>query len=210
MGVDMVTVVPSSTTEFEESRRVALARTSSVDAAYSDPDLLIREYFLSSSNQRFALRKAIIQHVKSVRSVLEILSRGASGKAHDGYDGAVNLLAEIDNFALLRNASQTAQKAYLSMLQNPTTWNFAERFLEIFIKAIACAYQIDANQRLRLLIDFLPQANRRIIKASIIDALMIVSDEVNLNDVKVIIERFARDQDQYICDYAAEALQDLS
>ncbi|PSB25354.1 hypothetical protein C7B82_23790 [Stenomitos frigidus ULC18] len=152
----------------------------------------------------------IIQHIKSLKSIFEILSRGASGKARDSYDGAVNLLAEIDSFELLKNASQAAQKAYLLMLEKPSNLKFAESFLEILIKAIACAYKIDANQRLRLLRDILPQADRRMIKASMIDALTIISDEANLDSVKATIEQFASDQDQYIRDYATAALQDIS
>lgn len=173
-------------------------------------ELELRKYFFSSSAQRCASRKVIIQHIKSLKSIFEILSRGASGKARDSYDGAVNLLAEIDSFELFKNASQAAQKAYLLMLEDPSNWNFAESFLEILIKAIACAYKINANQRLQLLRDILPQADRRMIKASMIDALALISDEANLDSVKATIEQFVSDQDQYICDYAVAALQDIS
>lgn len=206
----MAELMTSSSIEYRKDIGNVSAKTSSVDAFYSDPDLLIREYFLSSSAQRCASRKAIIQHIRSLKPIFEILSRGASGKARDSYDGAVNLLAEIDSFELLRNASQSAQKAYLLMLEKPSNWSFAESFLEILIKAIACAYKIDANQRLQLLTDMLPQADRRMIKASMIDALTIISDEANLNSVKATIEQFASDQDQYIHDYAVAALLDIS
>lgn len=211
----MVGLATSSTIEYRESSGMSPARTSSVDAAYNDPDLLIREYFLSSDAQRCSSRQTIIQHIKSLKSVFEILSRGASGNARNGYDGAANLLAEINTVELLNQASQAAQKVYPPMLQNSSTRIFAEISLEILIKAIACAYKLDGTQRLQLLKSFLPQVEafpsrtRRIINASIIDALLILEEDADLSQIKAVIETFISDGDQYVSDYAREALEEL-
>lgn len=205
----MVTLVQSSSIEYREKTSFASVRTSSIDASYSDPDLLIGEYFLSSLTQRAISRKIIIQHIKTLQSIFAILSWGASGKTRDSYDGAVNLLSEISNLELLRLTCQAVEKPYAQMIGNPSTRVFAENFLEILIKAIACAYKVDAGQRLRLLTTALPETDERMIKASIIDALIILSDEADQDAVKAAIAGFSSDQDEYIRDYAAEALQDI-
>jgi hypothetical protein len=206
----MVELNTVSTIGFKKSTTTAAARTSSVDASYSDPDLLIREYFLSSSSRRAISRKIVIKHINTLTSIFTVLGWGASGKVRNGYDGAVSLLAEIDSFELLRKASQTIEQNYLSITEKHPGQNFIESSFEILIKSIACAYKIDAGRRLKLLIDILPQLHQRIIKASIIDALVLISDEVDLNDVRRVIQNLEFDSDQYIRSYAAEALQDIS
>jgi hypothetical protein len=202
-------VVTTSSIEDINYANPASVKTSSVDAAYSDPDLLIREYFLSSSEQRAKSRSTIASHVQGLKSVFAILSWGASGKVQDSFDGAVNLLAETNDLEILNSACQTVKKPYLQMYRNPSTRVFSENFLEILIKAIACAYKVNANQRLRLLTQSVPSVDNRIIKASLIDALVLVSDEVDANTVQTAIERYTSDFDQYIRDYASEALQDI-
>lgn len=186
-------------------------KTSSVDAYFSDPDLLIREYFLSSSSKRAKSRQTIIERINLLpKSILAVLSWGASGKTHDSYDGAINLLAETNSISLLELLSITARELYIPMLENPSYRVFAENCLEILIKAIACAYKVDPIQRYRLIFDVIPPTNRRTIKASVIDALLIIADEIDVNTIKNAIERYTFDKDQYICDYAKEALQELN
>ncbi len=186
-------------------------KTSSVDAYFSDPDLLIREYFLSSSSKRAKSRKTIIERINLLpKSILAVLSWGASGKIHDSYDGAINLLAETNSISLLELLSGTAKELYIPMLENPSYRDFAETCLEILIKSIACAYKVEPTQRYRLIFDVIPPTNRRTIKASIIDALLIIADEIDVNTIKNAIERYTFDKDQYICDYAKEALQELN
>lgn len=199
---------------YTDSTDLVLAKTSSVDAAYSDPDLLIREYFLSSSAQRARSRSAIAQHIKEVITVFAILSWGASGKARDGFDGAANLLAEISDLEIFSSACKDIETFYAKMCASPSTKVFSERFLEILIKAIACAYKVNAGQRLRLLTQLLDLVENRITAASLVDALVIISDELNTNLVRKVLEEFTtpssgRYIDQYICDYALEALQDI-
>ncbi len=202
----MVAVTTSSDVE---STNLVLARTSSVDASYSDPDLLIREYFLSSSEQRARSRSVVAKHIKGWKTVFSILSWGASGKARDGFDGAVNLLAETSNLEVLSSACRAAETCYPQMYANTSTKVFSERFLEILTKAIACAYKINANQRLGLLAQILVLANNRVTAASLIDALVIISDESDVNLVKNLLKRFTNNSGQYIRDYALEALQEI-
>jgi hypothetical protein len=206
----MVGLITSSSVEYKVNSSATPGGTTSVDASYSDPDLLIKEYFSSSSAQRAISRKAIIKRIKTPQSIFAILSWGASGKARDGYDGAVNLLAETNNLELLKSVSQNSVKIYMPMLGNTPTRNFAENSLEILIKAIACAYKIDADQRLKLLTDIFPQIDRRMIKVAVIDALTIISDDADLSRIKATLEHFTSHHDQYVCDYAADALQDIS
>jgi hypothetical protein len=209
MGIQMVATLTSSSLEYIGNASLTSAKTSSIVASYSDPDLLIREYFSSSSEQREKSRKIVIKHIETLASVFAVLSWGASGKAREGYDGAVNLLAEIGNLQLLSEICQNVRNLYFQMATNSSTRLFAENFIEILIKAIACAYKTDAHQRLRLLTQALPPIDNRMIKSSTIDALVILSDEVDLNKIKQEIERYISDSDQYICDYAREALQDI-
>jgi hypothetical protein len=205
----MVAIVTSSSIDYKQKTGLDSGNTSSTFAYHSDPDLLIREYFRSSSTQRAASRKTIIKHIKSFPSVLEILRWGSTSKIHDGYDGAVNLLAETNDIELLKTISQIAENIYVPMLQNSSSRNFAENSLEIIIKAIACAYQLDVNQRFRLL-NLIPKTDRRAVKAAIIDALTLIADEIDANRIKTAIEAFNSDRDPYIRNYAQEALQDIS
>lgn len=199
----------TSSIEYIKNVRSESVKTSSVVAYYSDPDLLIRGYFLSSPERRTELRTIVAHHIGRLESVFAVLSWGASGKARDGFDGAVNLLAEISDLEILRAACQAVGRPYLQMHENSSKRVFAENFLEILIKAVACAYRINPIQRLRLLTQVLPSIDHRIIKVSIIDALTIVSDEADVDLVKVAIERFSHDPDQYVCEYALEAFQDI-
>jgi len=160
----MVAVTTSSNVE---STSLVLAKTSSVDASYSDPDLLIREYFSSSSEQRARSRSVVSQHIKGITSVFAILSWGASSKARDGFDGAVNLLAETNDLELLSSACRAVKIRYPKMYAHASTRVFSERFLEILIKAVACAYKVNINQRLGLLVQLLALVNNRITTASL-------------------------------------------
>ncbi|GBO55184.1 hypothetical protein APA_3234 [Pseudanabaena sp. lw0831] len=200
----------TSSKDYKLDNAQSFSKASSVDAYRSDPDLLIREYFLSSSLQRSKSRKVIFQYINSWQSVLDVLRWGANSKANESYDGAVNLLAEIDSFAVLEILGLVAKKLYIPMLDNEAHRCLADSCLEILIKSIACAYKVDPTQRYRLIFDVIPPTNRRTIKASVIDALLIIADEIDVNTIKNAIERYTFDKDQYICDYAKEALQELN
>ena len=207
MGFEMAGLSTSSK-NYKLENTQSFSKTSSV-AYLSDPDLLIREYFLSSSLRRAKSRKVVSQYINSWQSVLAVLRWGANSKADDSYDGAVNLLAETDSFTTLEILGLIAKKLYIPMLDHESLRGVAESCLEILIKSIACAYKVEPIQRYRLIFDVIPPTNRRVIKASVIDALLTIADEIDMNTIKNAIERYTFDKDQYICDYAKEALQEL-
>ena len=146
-----------------------------------------------------------------MKSVLAVLSWGISGKASDAYDGAVDLLAEVDNVDLLI-ATSKYMEAKGELSASSSNSNFLDSLWEILIKAIACAYQIPVEQRFKLILNLITVSNRRIFKATIIDALTIVADEMNTEPIRNVIGRFASiyETDQYIRNYAQEALEDIS
>jgi hypothetical protein len=73
MGIQMA-IATTSSIEYIENIEAEPVKTSSVDASYSDPDLLIREYFLSSSAQRAKSRATVAQHIRGLKAVFAILS----------------------------------------------------------------------------------------------------------------------------------------
>jgi hypothetical protein len=195
----MVTLANSSSFNLvDETRKVV---SSSVDIAYyQDPDLLIKEYFASSSSQRALSRQVIINQIKSLPEIVEILKHGSSGKHRDGYDAAVNLLAESSKLNLLDAIS----RAFLRLSDIP------DKHWEILIKSIACAYKINPIQRFSLIIDIIrPVINKRILKAIIIDTLSILADDIHIEVIQETLNSFTADQDEYIRDYANETLQEI-
>lgn len=181
---------------------------SSLESDQVDPDLLIKNYFSSSSEQRYKSRKYIIKQIKDFQPFLAILSYGASGEYRESYEGAINLLAETDNFFLLNEVSFHSRDMYISLIQRYGI-NIAENFLEILITAIACAEKININDRFNLLVNVIPKINSRMIKASIIDALGLIAEEMEVDIIKAEIEKYISDQDSYISNYAQEAKEDL-
>lgn len=195
----MVTLINSlSSNLIDETRNTV---SSSVDLAYyQDPDLLIKEYFASSSSQRALSRQVIINQIKSLSEIVEILKHGSSGKYRDGYDAAVNLLAESNKLDLLDAISR-------AFLRLP---NIPDKHWEILIKSIACAYKINPIQKFSLIVDvILPAINKRVLKAVIIDALSILADDIHIEVIQKILNGFTTDQDQYIRNYANETLQEI-
>ena len=190
------------------SDRIYYSSVSSIESYQTDPDLLIKTYFSSSPEERYKSRKYIIEHIKDIKPVVAILSYGASGEYRESYEGAINLLAETDNFSLLKEISLHSGEMYNLFLQK-FQLNIAEKVLEILINALACAYKINVNDRFYLLINVIPKINSRMIKASMIDALGLIADEMDLEIIKEEIKKFISDEDQYISDYAQEALEDI-
>lgn len=181
--------------------------SSSLESDQVDPDLLIKNYFRSSSEQRYKSRKYIIEQIKDFQPFLAILSYGASGEYRESYEGAINLLAETDNFSLLNEVSYHSEYMYNSLL-NQYGINIAENFLEILITAIALADKININQRFNLLVNVIPKINSRMIKASMIDALGLIAGEIDLEIIKAEINKYIWDEDSYISNYAKEANED--
>lgn len=190
------------------SNLVYSSSASSIESYQTDPDLLIKNYFSASPEERYKSRQYVIKQIRNIQSVMAILSYGASGEYRDSYEGAINLLAETDNLALLTGISLNSEEIY-NLLYQKQAINIAEKVLEILINIIACAYKIHAKERFNLLVNVIPKINSRMIKASMIDALSLIADEMDREVIKAEIKKYNSDEDKYISDYAEEVLQDM-
>lgn len=204
--------------KYESAQTSNLLKTTSVDFRYrsSDPDLLIREYFLSSPAQRAKLRKLVSQNISSWQSVLAILGWSRRKGVSDAYDGASDLLAECTNIDFLKDTAQYLEATSLLASSGANNFSNLEDLWEVLIKGTAYASQIPAKERFKVVLDLSQISNRRIVKAAIIDALVILADELaDEMDIKLIRSSishfsFIREPDLYIRNYAKEALQELS
>lgn len=213
---DTVTRTISKTKESKELLP-QIAKTTSVDSRYlySDPDFLIREYFLSSPSERMKLRKLIFQTIESWLSILAILDWSRRKEILDAYDGASDLLAECANINLFKDTVQYLETtALLRSSSKEDKLSNLDDFWEVLIKGISYAHQISVSDRFQLLIGLFPIIKTRIFKAAIIDALVILADEdtIDIEQFKSSLEQFSspHEQDLYIRSYAEEALQAIS
>jgi hypothetical protein len=205
----------------QESEEVLLrtVKTTSVDSRYlySDPDSLIREYFLSSPATRAKLRRLVFQDIKSYQSILAILSWSRRKEVSDAYDAASDLLAECVDISFLKDAIQYLETVtLLTASSSGSKLSDLDDFWEVLIKGIAYAYQIPVKDRFQVLFSLFPISNTRIFKAAIIDALVILADEMDdemdIEQIKNSLEKFStpHEQDLYIRHCAEEALQEIS
>lgn len=229
-------IARSLSTDYQSVSSFNSSQFSSVEALSSDPDLLIKEYFTSSLEQRARVRRNIAQNIKSMWSVMDILSKGALSRYRDSYDGAINLLAEMEDAEILKQATRTAlYTLYRKNTESPLPRNFVDNFTEILIKSIACAYRINVRQRLDLIKQVLPlldqainataftvggstttsvrsypvglhKVSQRLTKTSIIDALSILSDDGAFEESMSEIKVFTSDTDEYVSNYALTCL----
>jgi hypothetical protein len=200
-------------------------KTTSADSKYSDdPDLLIREYFVySAPQQRVQLRKAIASNLKSFQ-VIKALRFGQRADIHDAYAATVDLLAEMNDVTPLIEAveSLAAIGKFLGksskFLKQPLQASHLvtlDGYWEILIKGIACAYKIPVEQRFKLIQTLVPTSttsNRRIIKSALIDAFLIIAEDLDTEQIKNALSYFlsSTESDSYIRAYTEEALQDLA
>lgn len=172
-----------------------------------DPDLLIKEYFLAKSNTRKKLLRFTAKHINSFKSVLKVLDWSIKKGVQEAYDGAIDLLAEcgeilliVANNRLLDSVSNTGD--VLNTEEKEEKW-------EVLIKGIACAQSIDPQQRFDTITKLIPTQKRRLVKAAIIDALLIMENEINTDSINSYLTRFSSsdEPDDYIQKYAKEALE---
>lgn len=198
----------------------AVPQVRSVDASYIEPDLLVQKYFAAAPVTRANSRRAIARSFKSIYPILEVVMYGADRKFEDAYHGAIDLLAECDEYLLRRavvillNSTQTPLKyqSRSQLLEQETYW-------EVLIRGIGCAYGIPGQRRLQILRYLLSNISaaeiltRRVVKAAMIDSLSLLADEegVDKNEIKLYIGLFMEplERDQYIRTYAEDALEDL-
>ncbi|BAU13031.1 hypothetical protein LEP3755_35670 [Leptolyngbya sp. NIES-3755] len=196
-------------------------RVSSVNAPYVEPDLRVRQYFLTYPQTRAKIRGAIAKSFTSVDSLLAIVAFGGNRNLEDAYDGAVDLLAECSGY-LLWNTAITLLNLTQASLRYQSRSRIAEQeiFWEVLIRGIGCAYHVPAQDRLQMLGQLLAMSSaaeiltRRVVKAAMIDSLRNLADDegVDKSEIRAYIGLFVipSERDQYIRTYAEEALEDLA
>jgi hypothetical protein len=167
--------------------------------------ILIKDYFQEHPNKRKALAQNVAKHITSVNVVLEVLDWGTSRKIREGFDATVMLLAECGNIII----------STVNHLPEPSpdnkNLNILERKWEILITSIACTSNISAQKRFDSIIRLIPDSKRRSVKIAIIDALLIMEDEIDVECIKNQLEHFLSDSehDEYVKECAKEALEDM-
>ena len=165
----------------------------------------IKDYFQAHPNNRKALAKNVAQYITSIDKVLEVLDLGTSRKIREGFDATVMLLAECGNIII----------STLHHLKKPTLDNqnllILEEKWEILIKSIACGSIISPQKRFDTIVKLIPDSNRRLIKTGIIDALLIMEDEIDIESIKSQLDYFLSnsEHDEYVKEYVKEALEDM-
>lgn len=191
-------------------------KATSVDSLYlsSDPDLLIREYFLSSPAQRVGLRSLIFQNIKSWLSTRLILLWSIRREVSEAHDGAIDLLSECEDISLLKETAVYLESASLLTVTHKVSLSRLDDFWEVLIKGTAYALKIPIQERFNLIsgiCSLVHQINRRVIKAALIDALVIFSDEMDADPIYMLLLPFksSHEPDLYIREYAEDALQEI-
>lgn len=171
----------------------------------TDPDLLIKEYFLAQPSNRKNLRKCIAKRIDTVAAVLEILEWSTKSHVQEPYDGAIDILAECSD-VILKVANQ-------KLINFTTTDIYAQgEKWEVLIKGIACSQNISASRKFNVITNLISETNNsRFVKAAIIDALIIIQDEIDGDSIKSYLTRFLanKQQDKQIQKYASEAIEQI-
>jgi hypothetical protein len=193
---------------YDTSRQIK-KDTRKPQSIFSNPgflsSILIKDYFQSHPNNRKALAQKVAKQITSVKLVLEVLDWGTSRKIREGFDATVMLLAECGNAII----------STLNHLPKPCPDNqdflLLEKKWEILITSVACNSNISAQKRFNTIVKLIPDSNRRSVKTAIIDALLIMEDEVDVESIKGQLEYFLSDSehDEYVKKYAKEAMEDM-
>lgn len=135
--------------------------------------------------------------------ILDILSQS---RCSDGFDNAINLLSRYgDDLIKVVNSGEVDKS---SEDRNNTA---IEEEWEVLIKGIACAYNLSVEERFDTITRLISGQKSRLVKASIIDALLIIQDEIKPDFIKKYLTSFlsSDEVDEYIRDYAQEAIDDI-
>lgn len=170
----------------------------------NDLDLLIQGYFLANPSDRPIQCKFIAKYLNSVEGILLVLDWSRKKTVKESYDSAVDLLLECGKI-LLKVISH-------EMIRSWVTKDIIayEEKLEVLIKGIALAHSIPSQERLEAITNLIP-SSRRLIKTAIIDALLILQDEVNFDILKYHLASFLSNAelDEYVRQYAKDALEEF-
>jgi hypothetical protein len=167
-------------------------------------DLLMKGYFLAEPSDRPRQCKFIAKYLNSVGGILLVLDWSRKKMVKESYDSAVDLLSECGKILL-----KVIVNEEITSLLTKDIIAYEEK-LEVLITGIAFAHSIPSQERLEAITNLIP-SSRRLIKAAIIDALLILQDEVNLEILKYHLNSFLSNDepDEYIRQYAKDALEEL-
>ena len=165
----------------------------------------IKEYFSLKPSARAELRKKYSVYIKSKEEVFGILEFGnARSSVIDAYDAAVDILAECDK-DVLTDAIEIARKKYISdkNFEIAQSW---EKNWEILIKALSCALKIESYRKMSLLLSLCDPRNKlsRLIKLTLIDAIIDLDIDKDLAMVMLQIFMSERESDNLVRNYASE------
>lgn len=184
-----------------------ISQSSSKFLSENDPDLLIKEYFTAPPDDRTELRQFTAKHINSVDAVLEVLNWSRKKSVREAYDSAIALLAERGEILLKVANNNTIESS------NTRNDVFAsEEKWEILIKSIACACNINSEQKLNTIRKLIPNQTRRLVKTAIIDALLIMQGEIDGDVIRRELEKYfvsSGELDEYVREYAKEALEEV-
>lgn len=164
----------------------------------------IREYFSLKPSTRAQKRKEYVQYVESTEDVFDILKLGNTKSIVDAYDGAVDLLAESDRNLLIHSVEQAREK-YISdnNVELAQSW---EKNWEILIKALSCALNLKPHKKMSLLLSLCDPRYKlsRLIKLTLIDAIVDLDLDSELIMVMLQIFISERESDNFVRNYAKE------
>lgn len=195
-----------SSQEFSSLKKSRFNKKSSKISSSDEPDLLIREYFIAKLSLRAKSRKFTAKYINSIEIVLEILKWSRKKGVPEAYDSAIDLLSECGSILLKVANSDEIEKS------NKNHDNIAiQEEWEVLIKGIACAYTLSAQERFNTITKLILTQKTRLVKAAIIDALLMMQDEINPDAIKEHLAYFLSDHeaDEYIRDYAQEAYKEI-
>lgn len=167
-------------------------------------DSLIQGYFLADPSNRPKQCKNIGRYLNSVEGILLVLDWSRKKMIKEPYDSAVDLLARCGKILL-----KVIDNESITDLFTKDIIAYEEK-LEVLITGIAFAHSIPPQERLTAITSLIP-SSRRVIKAAIIDALLILDDEVSSDILKYYLAKFlSTDEiDEYIRQYANDALKEF-
>jgi hypothetical protein len=167
-------------------------------------DLLIKGYFLADPSDRPIQCKFVAKYLNSVKAILLVLDWSRKKTVEESYDSAVDLFSECGKI-LLKAINNEA----ITSLATKDIVAYEEK-LEVLIKGIAFAHNIPSQEKLEAITKLIP-ISRRLIKTVIIDALLILQDEVNIDILKNHLASFlsAEELDEYVIQYAKDALEEF-
>lgn len=168
----------------------------------------IKEYFLLKPSSRTQLREKYAAYVKFTQDIFDILDYGNTRKYVDAYDGAVDLLAECDE-DIISNSIEIAREKYIST-DNTEIAQSWEKNWDILIKAVSCALKIEPYKKMSLLLSLCDPKNKlpRLIKLTLIDAIVDLDLDKELIMVMLQIFISERESDDFVRNYASEQVEE--